>query len=148
MIRHDPLSSLSPEQPVAAPPVPAAPRKKSARKAARAPAGTGLLAQVAAVPDSMLAYLEPGRPAAEVRAGFAGFCATRHFPDWRAAWSAFQSGNGGTRTNTAGIIPVTFTRTVEQPVPVVEAPLPSCVPAPAQSVPLWLQRARQRLPRR
>src|SRR5208283_2364019 len=100
MTRHDPLSTLSPEQSAAAPQMPAAPRKKPARKAARAPADTGLLAQVAAVPDTMLAYLEPGRPVAEVRAGFAAFCATRPFPDWRAAWSAFQSGNGGTRTNT------------------------------------------------
>jgi hypothetical protein len=156
MIRHDPLSSLSPASEGQAPaPEPAPPNRKGKTRL------PPLLRELAGVSDESLAFLaggpdqQPGdyernlQRVAEIRAEFTAFCAQRpQLSNWRHAWAAY-SANLQLQRQPVNIVPVSFGRTVEKPVPVVEAPLPSCVQATAQSVPLWLQRARQRLtPRR
>jgi hypothetical protein len=128
MTRHDPLSALAPSEP----PAPQKPARKAATRKAE---------PLLDVPDRMLVYLAAGRPVAEVRAEFAAFCAERKFTNFRQAWAAYEA-NLKLYRQALATVPCTFVRTVEKPVPVVEAPLPP-LQASARVVPIWLQRHRQ-----
>jgi hypothetical protein len=108
--RHDPLSVLSP--PVYEPPATPVAKAQSRKQAKQAKPGFD-------VPDSMLAFLAPGRPVAEVRADFAAFCAARKFGSFRQAWAAFDAST-----------------------PAPPAPEPEPVQTPRKT-PIWLQQYRQ-----
>jgi len=153
MMRHDPLSSLSPTPEVPAPAREPAPPGRKGKGKTKLPT---LLRELVGVSDESLAFLaggpnqQPGdyernpQRVAEIRAEFTAFCAERpQFSNWRHAWAAYAA-TLQLQRQALNIVSVNFAPGVETPVPAVEAPLSPLVEPSRRPVPRWLQRARQR----